>query len=73
MNLASLVTLGAIAFTAQGLIQFLIVLIILCVVIYAISVVLGMIQLPPPVKSLVWLVIAVIVLVFLLSYLGQAL
>lgn len=66
-------TLGAIAFTANGLIGFLIALIILCIILYAISLVLNMIQLPPPVKTLVWLVIAVIVLIFLLNALGQAL
>lgn len=65
--------LGAIAFTANGLVGFLIALIIICIVLYAISLVLGMIQLPPPVKTLVWLVIAVIVLIFLLNSLGQAL
>lgn len=66
-------TLGVIALGANALVQFLIALIILCIILYAISLVLNLVQLPPPIKQLVWLVIAVIVLVFLLSYLGQIL
>ncbi len=68
-----LTVLGAVAFNSQFLISFLIALIILAIILYAVKIVLGLIQLPPGVQQLVWLVIAVIVLIFLLGYLGQAL
>ena len=61
-------TLGAIGL--DSLVTFLIYLIVLGIVIYAVSLILNMIALPQPIKQLVWLVIAVIVLILLLSLFG---
>ncbi len=56
--------------TLAALIPFLIAIIIICVVLYGVSIVLNMVALPPPVKQLVWLVVAVVVLILLLNMLG---
>ncbi len=54
------------------MISLLVMLILLCILIYAVYVVLGMLTLPPQVKTLIYLLIAVIVLVFLLNHFGLA-
>lgn len=56
--------------TLAGLIPLLITLIVICIVLYGVKLVLDMIALPPPVKQLVWLVVAVVVLILLLNMLG---
>lgn len=53
------------------MIELLIGLLVLAIVIYAVYVVLGMIPLPQPIKTLVWLILAVIFLVILLGQVGQ--
>lgn len=55
---------------AGGLISFLVTLIVMGIVIYAVYLVLNMLPLPQPIKTLVYLVIAVIFLVMLLSATG---
>ncbi len=60
----------ALSLTLESLIPILVALIILCIIIYAVSIVLGMVNLPPPIRQLVWLVIAVIVLIIVLDLLG---
>lgn len=62
--------LPAMAISLEGLIPLLVAMIILCIVIYAVSIVLGMLSLPPPVKQLIWLIVAVVVSIFLLNLLG---
>lgn len=52
------------------MISLLISLLVLAIVCYAIYVVLGLIPLPEPIKTLVWLIVAVILLVVLLRQLG---
>lgn len=58
--------------TLEGLLPFLIMVIILCVVIYVISVLMNMISLPPPVKTIAWLIVGLVVLIILLRALGIA-
>lgn len=50
------------------LIELLIGIIVLCVVIYALSILLNMIDIPPAMKQLVWLIIFVVVLIIILSW-----
>jgi bacteriorhodopsin len=64
------VVLGATGLGLSSLVGFLIALVVICVILYAVSLVLGMLSFPPPIKQLIWLVVAVIVLIALLSYLG---
>jgi hypothetical protein len=52
------------------LIELLVTLLILCIVIYAVYVVLGMLNLPPPIRTLIYLLIAVVVIVWLLQRFG---
>lgn len=52
----------------MDLIGLLIAIIILCVVIYAISLLLNMIEIPAVMKQLVWLIIFVVVLIIILSW-----
>ncbi len=54
------------------MISLLVMLILLCILIFAVYTVLGMLTLPPQVKTLIYLLIAVIVLVFLLNHFGLA-
>ncbi len=54
------------------MISLLVMLIVLCIVIYAVYIVLGMITLPAPIKTLIYLLIACIVLIFLLNHFGLA-
>ncbi len=56
--------------TLAGLVPLLITLIVICIVLYGVSIVLNMVNLPAPIRQLVWLVIAVVVLLLLLSMLG---
>jgi hypothetical protein len=49
---------------------FLVTLIVVAIIVYAISLVLGTLAIPQPIKTLVWLVVAVIVIVYLLNLLG---
>ncbi len=64
--------LGAASLSLDSLIPLIIAIIVICIVIYAISILLGMIALPPPVKQLVWLLVAVVVLIVILNFLGLA-
>jgi len=50
-----------------GLVQFLIALVIIAIVIYGVKILLDWISIPQPIKTLVWLVIAVCVILFLLN------
>lgn len=52
------------------LIDILIAAIVLVVVIYVVKLGLDMLELPPPIRSLVMLVVAVVVILVLLSWLG---
>lgn len=54
------------------LIEILILFIVLCVVIYAVKLVLDMLELPPQVRTLIMLVIAVVVILIIISSLGLA-
>ena len=54
----------------MSLVGLLVALIILCIVVYAVYLVLGMLTLPAPVKTLIGLLIAVICLVILAGYAG---
>jgi hypothetical protein len=54
----------------MDLIGLLVTLVILCVVIYAVHIVVGMIALPQPIKTLIYLLIAVIVLLWMLDRFG---
>lgn len=54
------------------MIELLVALIFLVILIYAVTVVLSMLTLPPQVKTLIYLLIAVVVLVFLLNHFGLA-
>lgn len=56
--------------TLASLVPFLIALIVICIILYGVSLVLSMIALPAPVKQLVWLVIGLVVLLVLLNLLG---
>ena len=52
----------------MDLISLLIAIIILAVILYAVSILLNMIEIPPPMKQLVWLVIFVVILIIVLSW-----
>lgn len=52
------------------MIEFLITVLILCIVIYVIYLVLGMIQLPAPIKTIVYLIVGLILLIAVLNYTG---
>lgn len=52
------------------MVELLIALILLCVLVYAVYTVLGMVNLPAPIKTLVYLLIFVIVLFFVLDRAG---
>jgi hypothetical protein len=51
----------------SGLLAFLVYAVILAVVIYATKVVLDMVDLPPPVKTLIWLVVMVLAVIGLVT------
>lgn len=55
-----------------GLIPLLIQILILGVILYVVNLVLNMITLPPPVKTIAWLIIGLLVLVWLLRLFGIA-
>lgn len=52
------------------MIELLITLLIMAIVIYVIYLVLGMINLPPPIKTIVYLIVGLILLVWLLDAAG---
>lgn len=52
------------------MIELLISLLILAIIIYAVIVIMGMIPLPPPIRTLVYLIVGLILLVALLDRLG---
>ena len=52
----------------MDLISLLIAIIILAVILYAVSILLNMIEIPPSMKQLVWLVIFVVILIIVLSW-----
>ncbi len=52
------------------LIGLLIAIIIICVLLYAVKIVLDMIEVPPTLKQLVWLVIFVVILIIILSWIS---
>lgn len=52
------------------MIEFLITMLLLCVVIYVIYLVLNMIQLPAPIKTIVYLIVGLILLIMVLDYAG---
>ncbi len=54
----------------MSLVGILIALIVIAIICYAIYIVLGMLPLPQPVKTLVWLLVAVIFLIVILEALG---
>lgn len=56
--------------TLTGLIPFLLSVVVLCIVLYIVKLVLDMIALPPPVKTIVWLIVGLVALIVLLSQLG---
>lgn len=58
--------------TVESLIPFLVMVIILAVVIYIVKLVLDMIALPPPVKTIAWLIVGLVALVILMRALGIA-
>lgn len=58
------------AFSTGGLVQLLVWLLIAAIVIYVIFLVLGMLPLPPQVKTIATLIIAVVVLLIILNKLG---
>ena len=45
-------------------------LLVLCIVIYVIYLILNMIQLPAPIKTIVYLIVGLVLLVWLLRYFG---
>lgn len=57
---------------ASGLINVLVYLLILAIVIYVVKLVLDMIPLPAPAKTIVWLILGLVFLVALLHVLGIA-
>lgn len=61
MELVLLVT------TFGGLLSFLIWAVVACVVIYVIKLLLDMIPLPPPVKTIIYLIVGLIFLLFILN------
>lgn len=69
ITLLSVVTFGA---AAGGLINILISLLILAIVIYVVKLVLDMIPLPPPAKTIVWLILGLVFLIALLHVIGIA-
>jgi hypothetical protein len=54
----------------MSLIGLLVALLVLVVVAYAVRLVLGTLDLPPPVNTIVYLIFALLILVVLLRYLG---
>ena len=52
------------------MIELLVTLILVCIVVYAVYVVMGMLTLPAPIKQLIYLLIAVIVLFWMLDRFG---
>lgn len=52
------------------MIEFLVSMLILCIVVYVIYLVLNMIQLPAPIKTIVYLIVGLVLLVAILNYTG---
>ena len=57
-------------FTGGGLVSFLVAIVIIAIVIYAVKVLLDWLTLPQPIKTLIWLVVAVVVILWLLNKFG---
>lgn len=51
----------------MALVSVLVYLLVLAVIIYAVQLVLGMVNLPPPVITIVWLIVAVLAVVAILG------
>lgn len=56
--------------TISGIISFLLIALLVCVLVYALNLIIGMLALPGEVKTIAYLIIALIVLAWLLSYFG---
>lgn len=52
------------------MIEFLVTALIACVVIYVVYLVVGMINLPAPIKNIVYLIIGVVIIIWLLQHFG---
>jgi hypothetical protein len=63
-------SLLAAAIASGGLVQLLIWLLVLCLVVYCVFLIVGMLPLPEPAKKIVTIILAVVFLLVLLSHLG---
>lgn len=53
-----------------GMVMIILYAIILAVLLYVVKIILDLIALPPPVKTLVWLLVGVLVLIVIVQFLG---
>jgi len=60
-------------FTGTGIVAFLVTLLLLAVIIYGISLLFGMMNLPENIKKLAWLVVGICVILYLLNRFGGGL
>ena len=72
MNINALAIL-AVTLGSSGLVSLLIWLLVLCLVIYVVFLILGMLPIPEPAKKIVTIILAVIFLLVLLQHLGFSL
>jgi hypothetical protein len=52
------------------MIEFLVTVLVLCIVLYVVYLILGMLHLPAPIMNIIYLIIGLIVIVWLLNYFG---
>lgn len=54
----------------MDLVSILIVLLVVAVILYVVNLILGQLHIPPPLINIIWLIIAIIVILCLLKFLG---
>ena len=66
----ALMVLAAFSLTLESLIPIIVAIIVICILCYALSILLAFVHVPPPIGQLIWLLVAVVVLIWILSALG---